>query len=319
MFVNKMSSVTVACDRYAITSALCDGKLEIPGVKYVTLAIADNPSFTQMLRDLPFECSEISLSSYTMAKFANRSFTAIPVFTHRKFMHRYILCHKDSKIREPRDLNGKKVGLSRYQVTAAVWAKGLLQHDYDVDLSKIHWFTANFERVEFNPSVEITMLPKGRSIDSLLRSGELDAAIFVGRSSLLDTAADKINRLFPDYVDVEKDYFRRTGIFPPIHTIAIRNNVIIEEPGSPKKIYEVFERAKSYYYEWLNSRSWNYFYFPYAWIEHLIDQENSLLGNDPFEYGLQHNSRALTALYSYQVEQGLIPSEPTPETMFAHV
>ncbi|MDG6997346.1 MAG: hypothetical protein JRN52_15625, partial [Nitrososphaerota archaeon] len=231
-----------------------------------------------------------------------------------KFRHSYVFCNTTARIREPRDLEGKKIGLTTYQNTAAVWVRGHLEHDYDVRLRNIKWYTAKDERIEmaFPRNLLVQRIPKGATLDSLLAEGKLDAAITPFLLPSFARSSPRVKRLFQDHKQVEIEYFRRTGIFPIMHTITIREEIIQKHQWVAVSIMKAFRRAKSVCYEYRDDPP-----LSFAWIQSLAEEERKLLGEDPYPYNMKDNRKALETLMEYCAQQGVTDRVMGVEELFA--
>ena len=219
--------ITIACGDYDRTHPLIDGTVKPEGLELNWLTLPHYEMWTRMLNHYEFDASELSLSSYLIARALGKPLIAIPVFPARAFRHSYVFINTRSGIREPADLVGKRVGLAEFQQTATVWIRGILQHEYGVPLDRIHWFTWTKSRMEIEipTRCQIQQIPPGKNPDEMLFSGELDAIICASLfPSLLDPPSH-IKRLFEDYEEVEAEYYRWTGLFPIMHTVALREEL----------------------------------------------------------------------------------------------
>src|SRR6266481_5594259 len=227
--------LTFACGLYDRMLRLYTGEVQPAGIDLKFLA-NDEPRdiFDRMGGKLEFDASEMSSSEF-IGRFGAGPcpFVAIPVFASRVFRHGFIFYNSKSGIRMPKDLEGKRVGVPLYTMSAAVWIRGLLQHEYGVDLAKIRWVQGALKKAGAHgsptvapllqqPSMEINS--SGKSLSRLLADGDLDAVISSRPVEGIGTNPD-IARMFPNYREVEKDYYRRTGIFPIMHLIAIRRDL----------------------------------------------------------------------------------------------
>jgi 4,5-dihydroxyphthalate decarboxylase len=226
--------LTLACWEYDRTRPLQEGKVKVEGVDLTYLPLHVEETFWRMLRYQDFDAAELSMNSYLMARDkGSPRFIAIPVFPSRFFRHSFIFINTDAGIREPKDLIGKRVGVPEYQITAAVWIRGLLQHEYDVLPSKMKWFTGGAEdpgreekiRPDLPKEVEIQWIGRDRTLSAMLERGELDALICAHVPSPFVRRSPKVKRLFPNFRELEMDYYRRTKIFPIMHAIALREEV----------------------------------------------------------------------------------------------
>jgi 4,5-dihydroxyphthalate decarboxylase len=208
--------LTLACGDYDRTQPLIDGTVKPEGLELNWLTLPHGEIWIRMLNYYDFDASEISLSSYVTARTLHKPLTAIPVFPGRAFRHSYIFINTQSGIREPRDLEGKKLGLAEFEQTAAVWIRGILQHEYGVSLEKIHWLTWSPERrmeAQLPKKYDIQKIPAGVSPEKLLIEGGLDAVILTSLFPSLLNGAPGVTRLFENYKEVESAITRKLGFF----------------------------------------------------------------------------------------------------------
>jgi len=310
--------LTIACGDYDRTHALVDGTVKPEGLELNWLDLPHHEMWTRMLNYYDFDASEISLSSYVISRTIDKPLTAIPVFPGRAFRHSYIFVNAKSGIKEPRDLMGKRVGLGEFQQTATVWVRGILQHDYGVSLDKIRWFTwvkkSRLDR-ELPGRYEVQKVPEGKEPDQMLIDGELDAIICTSLFPSLRNGAPNVRRLFENYKEVETAYYRKTGIFPIMHTVAMREDLWKECPWIATSLYKAFQRAKELAYQNLNDLS------PYkislAWFRGPVEEQKEIMGDDPWTYGVEKNRKTVETLVGYLYEQGLITRKPKIEELFA--
>ncbi|TMQ00968.1 MAG: ABC transporter substrate-binding protein [Thaumarchaeota archaeon] len=325
----KQLKMTFASWPYDRTEALKDGVVKPRGIDLKFLASHPGDTFLRMLEHQEFESSEMSMSSLLMEKERQNRFVAIPVFTSRTFRHNGLFVRTDSEIREPQDLIGKKVGLPEYTITSTLWIRGILEHEYGVHPSTVEWYVERWGRgrshaaaLDFSPpdGVKIRRIPDSESQFTLLKKGKLDAAFVIQeipsgicRSSLKDFATPETRRLFENYKQVEMDYYRKTGIFPIMHTVVLRRDIYERNKWSAMSLYDALLESKRKFYD--NIAEWELFSFP--WIRHELEEQRELMGDDPYPYGLEANRKVLEAICQYSHEQGLTRKVVEPETLFA--
>ncbi|MGH7770764.1 MAG: ABC transporter substrate-binding protein [Candidatus Binatia bacterium] len=310
--------LTFACGDYDRTQPLIDGTIKPEGLELNWLVLPHYEIWTRMLNHYEFDASELSLSSYLIARTLGKPLIAIPVFPARAFRHSYVFVNTKSGIKEPRDLMGKRVGLAEFQQTATVWVRGILQHEYGVSLEKIRWFTwVKQDRmdIEMSHHYDVQKIPQGVSPDQLLIDGELDAMICANLFPSLLHGAPNVRRLFENYKEVEVAYYRKTGIFPIMHTVAIREELWKESPWIATSLFKAFQKAKELAYQRVNDIS------PYkislAWFREPVKEQREILGDDPWPYGLERNRKTVETLMGYLYEQGLAKKKLSAEEVFA--
>ncbi len=306
------------------THALATGEVQPVGVdlNFQTLPISE--LFRRMSRYAEFDAGEFSLSTYLLMRSrGDDRFVGIPVFPARAFRQRQIYVGTASGIEKPEDLAGRTVGLREYQITASLWVRAFLQHDYGVSPDKVRWRYGGVEapywaeRFE-HPTpdgVELERIPADTSLVAMLEAGELDALVATHAPQRFREGSPAIRRLFPDYRPVEEDYFRRTGFFPIMHVIVIRRDVYEANRWLATSLLRAFEEAK------LHGRRITHHMDVLAvsdpWWEPELEKVDALFDNDPFPYGFGANRAIIEAMTQYSFEQGLAERKLDPEELFA--
>jgi 4,5-dihydroxyphthalate decarboxylase len=310
--------LTLACGPYDRTQALRDGTIRPDGIdlNYVTLQPAE--IFWRMLQYREFDASEMSLSNYTtLVSGGSPPFIAIPVYPSRVFRHGYFFINTEKGIASPRDLKGKHGGVPEYSMTAAVYMRGLLQHEYGVKPSDVEWVQGRADRLgrPLPGDVRLTQAPAGAELGDLLARGEIDFMMTANNPLAFRRGAPNVRRLFPDYAEVEKDYYRRTKIYPIMHTVVIRRDVYERDPWAALSLYQAFAAAKQHCYRLLTETGSPKASF--AWLQPMIEQEQAIIGPDWYPYGIEQNRPSLEALLQYAHEQGLTGRRVAIEELFA--
>lgn len=317
-----MLRLTIATELYDRTAALHDGRVRPEGIDATWLALNVEQTFWRMLQHAEFDASECSLASYVIRRDQGRTdLTALPVFLSRTFRHDCIYVNADAGIREPADLAGRRVGVPEYQITAAVFARGLLSDDHGVNPRDLHWVQGGLEepgRVPHTkvdvPDVEISMAPAGRTLAQMLQDGELDALVSPRVPSTFRHGNGKVIRLFPDPWSLARDYFARTRIFPIMHLVVVRSSVVEANPWVPQTLNKAFIAAKRIADANLRETAALPISLPFL-VEH-AEQTAQLMGEDFWPYGVEPNRPTLEAFLRYAHEQGLIRERPAIEDLF---
>lgn len=306
--------LTLACGDYDRTRALIDGRVEPAGIELTVLPLSNAWARHQrMLRHQEFDVAELSLSCFLMARDRGQRFVAIPIFPYRMFRHSYLWCSAGAGIREPADLAGKRIGLGMYQITTALWLRGHLQHDYGVAPGQLQWVTEMEELLPFEPppGVHIEVVPPGGNLETMLLEGALDAYVGVEGTPHGFAGDERVHRLFGR--EVEQEYFRRTGIFPMMHVVVFRAEVLDKHAWAAVNVLDAFRQAKALGQEYSRyPRA-----FSLAWALSYQEEEVAILGPDPYPYNLPDNRLALETAVGYAHEQGLISRAPQVEELFA--
>ena len=288
--------------------------------------VIDNPReiFDRMAGGLEFDACEMSGTEYISRLAANDCpFVAIPVFASRMFRHGFIVINTRSGIKTPKDLEGRRLGVQLYTMSAAMWIRGMLEHDHGVDLSNVTWVQGAMDGPGGHGSPTVLPLLKqprvennetDRSLSELLEDGEIDAVLSASLPTGLGTHPD-IARLFPDFRAVETDYYRRTKIFPIMHLIVIRRDVYDANPNIAPALYDAFGKAKDIALKHIRYSGALRYMLPFLMDD--VDEIDRVFDGDPWPYGVEANRPTLEAEVQYMVEQHYI-AEPMPiETLFA--
>jgi 4,5-dihydroxyphthalate decarboxylase len=315
----KKISLSLACGDYETTRPLQEGTVAPDGVDLTILTAMDSTTrHWRFLRTGAFDISELSSSSFLLAFDKGLPFRAIPVFLHRRFRHGFIFINTMKGIKKPTDLIGRRIGVKSYQVSAILWLRGILEHEYGVPHKSIEWVAELDEDVEFTPpaDLKLTQLPDEQSIETMLAEGELDAVMHPEFIEPFMNKHPHVGRLFPDYKADEIAYYKKTGIFPIMHVLGIRQELVERHPWLPVNLYNAFNDAKSI----AMRRMQNPRIVPLAWYREAWEEQEDILGTDPWEYGLtETNRKTLETLVGYSYEQGLISRRIPLDELFLDV
>jgi 4,5-dihydroxyphthalate decarboxylase len=315
----KKIHLTLACGEYEIARALMDGSVQPDGIELTVLTdMTSDIRHWRMIRGREFDVAELSMSNYLAAKFRGQPLIAIPVFLHRRFRHGFTYINLSKGIRKPTDLIGRKVGLRNFSATANLWVRGILEHEFHVPHKKIHWYKQDDEEVEVSMPADLSLekIAPEKEIEQLLLEGEIDALIHPELIQPILDRDPRVGRLFPNYKELEVEYYKRTGIFPIMHTTAIKQEVVERYPWVPASLFQAFEKAKAAAYK----RMENPRRVPLAWFRHALEEQEELLGKDPWAYGLgAANRKNLETLMQYSQEQGFIGGKMDLEKLFAEI
>jgi 4,5-dihydroxyphthalate decarboxylase len=310
--------LTLACGPYDRTQALRDGSIAPEGIELTYLDLQPAEIFWRMLQYREFDVSEMSLSNYTtLVSSGNSPFIAIPVFPSRVFRHSYFFINPARGITKPADLKGKRGGVPEYSMTAAVYMRGLLQHEYGVKPADVEWVQGRADRLgrALPRDIRLTQAPAGTELGDLLERGEIDFLMTANNPLSFRRGSPNVRRLFPNYAELEKDYYRRTRIYPIMHTVVIRREIYDRDPWVALSLYKAFCRAKEHCYRMLLETGSPKASF--AWLQPMIEEERDTIGRDWYPYGIEPNRPTLEALLQYTQEHGLTDRRPKVEELFA--
>ena len=303
-------NLSVAVGPYDRTRALVDGSVKIDGVNAICMQLSPEEIFFRAFRKAEFDICELSLSSFTVKTAeGDCPYVGVPAFVSRMFRHTSIYVRTD-RIKKPEDLKGKKVGLPEYQLTANVWARAILQDDYGVKPSDIHWVRGGIESAErpekitikLPPDVKMENAPPGKSISALIDEGVIDGFI-APRPPSIPGGNRNVGWLFADPTAAAKDYFKRTGIFPIMHIVGIRREIAEKHPWLPGAVLKAFEQAKAVALDQLSDTSATKVTLPF--VEEQLAGARALMGGDFWPYGIGPNRKTLEAFLHHHHSQGL--------------
>ena len=302
-----MTVLKTAIATYPHTKALKDGTVSVPGVQFEHVEVSPIiGAFRRMCRSFEFDVCEMAITTYLTAKAHDKPFTALPVFVVRQFHHSPLVYNIKSGVKSPKDLEGKKVGVRAYTVTTGVWARGILATEHGVDLGKITWVVVDEEHVqEYRKPANVMERPE-KNLAEMLLSGELAAAIGVGKVDSAD-----VKPLIPDAAEAEAAWYRKTGIYPINHTIVVKDALLQYDPSLAPRLFAGFEAAKAQFLKELSSGA------ELPAEAQALAKRRSIVGDDPLPNGLARNRKALEAIIRFAHEQKILPRTVKPEEIFA--
>jgi 4,5-dihydroxyphthalate decarboxylase len=316
--------LTLACWDYDRTRALSDGTVQAEGIELNMLPLVVEETFWRMLRHKEFDACEMSLSSYSASLLRDHpDFIAIPVFPSRMFRHSCFIVSAKSGIKTPKDLAGKRIGNPEWQLTAIVWMKGILADEYGVDISNAQYFTGGEEepgrvekqKIELPAKFKVTPIGPSQTLSRMIADGEIDAIYAPRLPRTFYTEPDKVKRLFPDFVVVEQEYFRKTKIFPIMHTVVLRRDIYEANRWVALSLMKAFVAAQKKTYADLDMIASQKTMLP--WQSAHVQEVKTLMGAAWWPYGLAANRHTLDTFLRYHHEQGLSKRRLKPEELFA--
>jgi 4,5-dihydroxyphthalate decarboxylase len=314
--------LTLAINDYDHVRDLVTGRVRAEGIDLTCLTLSVEEIFYRFTAFREWDVSELSLAKYTsLVASGDRSLTAIPVFPSRVFRHAAFYVRADGPVREPADLAGRRVGVPEWIQTAGVYARGVLEHQYGVALADVGWLQGGVNQ----PGREELVAPKlppgvsieavtDRTLQDMLIDGDLDAVISARPPQRFLDGDGRIRRLFDDARAVEEAHYRETGIFPIMHTVALRSEVVERDPWVAGNLLTAFTEAKDRSLARL--RDVNASRFPVPWSHDLGRQASALLGPDSWPYGIEPNGPTLEAFLRFAHEQGVAERALAPEDLF---
>jgi 4,5-dihydroxyphthalate decarboxylase len=315
-------NLSVAVRDYDRTRPLSDGLVQIDGVDPVFMALDPEEIFFRAFRRAEFDICELSMSSFTVKTAQGGCpYVGVPAFVSRAFRHTAIYVRTD-RIKEPSDLKGKRIGVPEYQLTANVWARAILHDDHGVKPADIHWIrgglidAGRLEKISITlpKDVKLEDAPPGRTLSSMLEAGEIDGVIGPRVPTPFERGHPHVGWLFADPVAAAKDYFKRTGIFPIMHIIGVRQKLAEQHPWLPAAVLKAFDRSKAIALEKLSDTSSTKVTLPFV-EEHLVEARK-LMGEDFWSYGVQPNRKVLDYFLGQHHAQGLSSRRVSVDELF---
>ncbi len=314
--------LTLASSSYDHVTDLASGRVPVEGVALRYLDLQIEEIFFRQFNYWDFDASEVSMGKYcSLVSQGSAPIVAIPVFPSRVARHSSIYIRRGGPVKTPADLRGKRIGIPEWAQTASVYSRGLLQYQYGVDLTSIQWIQAGVDQPGRQEKVKLN-LPKGinyapvpdKSLSGMLVSGEIDAALSAHAPACFEQGHPDVVRLFPDYLDVEMKYVKDTGIYPIMHTIAIKREIVERNPWLAANLFKAFDEARRRSVErTLSGTSSN---LPLPWAHELARRMQDVVGKDLMPYGVEQNRTTLDAFLQYAHEQGVCHRRLTPDELF---
>jgi 4,5-dihydroxyphthalate decarboxylase len=296
-----------AIGNYGNTKALKEGTVSVPKINFDFVEIAPiYKAFQAMVQRSEFDVSEMAFTTYLLAKSFNKPLTLLPIVLVRIFHHGTIMCNVKSGIREPKDMEGKKVGLRAYGQTGPTWSRGILQSEYGVDLNKVTWVTYEGSHVgEFQDPDNAVRAPEGKKMTDMLIAGEIDAAI-----SPYKLDAPEVKPLFDNAPDLEAAWFKKTGIYPVNHMVVVKTELAASQPWILRELFETFKKAKALYLDRLKADG------PTSADDELKLRLMGIVGSDPLPYGVRANRKAFETMVRFAFEQKMLPRQYSIDEIF---
>lgn len=318
-------ALTLAAENTDRIRPLLDGRVAVEGIDLNYLPQEPEEAFWRMTQFLDYDVSEMSGTAYIIERSRpNPRFIAIPVFLSRMFRHNGIYVNAKAGITRPEELRERRVGLGEYNLTANVWIRGILQHEYGVHPREVQWVVGGQEQpgrkeraeVKLPAEIRLETIPADQTLNELLDKGEIDALIGPRMPKSMIRGEGLVRRLFDDPWSAEEEYYQRTHIFPIMHMVVIRNDVYERHPWVAQSLYKAFTEAKNVCLEAMYHTPALRVSLP--WLLRELERSYAAMGShDIFPYGLEASRPTLEAMVQYHHEQGLIPEKLSLEKLFA--
>jgi len=307
--------LTLAMDRYDFLQPFQEGKVQAEGLQIDLTTLDSKKRHDRMYHDGAFDACEFSMAGYLVARSRNINWLqAIPFFPRRMFGHKYCFVRAGSEFRKPSDLRGRKIGIRTYENTLAVMVKGMFAHDYGLPLDGVTWVCVNIELVGTKPppTIKIEQLKEGKKLEDLLVAGEIDATVEPGLPQSWLEGKGTVARLFPDFQKEEQEYYKRTRVFPIMHPVVIKKEVLDRAPWVAKSLFDAVNESQRLYAQFMQQPH----RLSFAWAASYLEQERSLFGGNPFRQGLRANRHDLQTMIGFAEEQGLLARPLTVDELF---
>jgi len=316
--------LTVSTWDYDRVRPLMDGRVRIEGCDVTYIANPVEEVFHRAYFHGEFDVAEIGFSPFLIALSRGTApYTAVPAFLSRMFRHSAGYIRNDRGIDSPADLKGKRIGVPEYQMSAVLWLRGVLKDEYGIDVSDINWVQGGLEEwgrkdkfpLNLPEGFPLESAPVGKPLTQLLADGELDGVFSARAPSCFIDGHPNVVRLFPDFRAREKEYFKKTGLFPIMHAVGVRNDLVEKHPWLPASVYKAFAQAKRIADQDLHEVAALKVTLP--WVTAELEETEAVMGKDYWPYGVDANRKTLEAMARYSYEQGLAVRHLKVEEMFA--
>jgi 4,5-dihydroxyphthalate decarboxylase len=308
--------LTLSCNEYDRTRFLIDGSVKAEGIDLTVVSLPSEERHRRFSRNLEFDVCELQMGVFLGWIGRGAPFTAIPVFPHRKFCHGNVLIHAASGIQKPEDIAGKTVGMRAHFNPVSLWMRGLLQEDYGVPARSLRIRTNQQEQVPGwqRPAwMEIERIPKELKVETLLIRGEIDACMLPEINPKLASQTPEVRRLWPNYREVEKEYFLRTKIFPIRHVVVVKNSILERHPWVAGSLVAAFTKAKEMGIKHMSDTRRSFL----AWYGAELEEEREIFGEDAWPYNIKDNRIVLETMARYAEMVGVTDRKLDIKEMFA--
>lgn len=315
--------LSFAIGDYDRNRPLIDGKVQVDGVDPQFLLLTPEEMFFRAFRHQAFDVSELSFGSYVVSvDRGDPGYIAVPAYLSRAFRHTSMLIRTDRGINEPTDLRGKRIGIAEYQLSANIWARGILEEDYGVNPSEITWVRGGMEqagrpekiKLKLPGDIRMESAPANRSLNDLMEKGEIDGFLGPRTLSCFDKGHPNVGRLFDDSIATASEYYQRTGVFPIMHLLGVRRELAEQHSWLPNTLLKAFAQSKAAAIEHLMDTSATKVTLPF--VEEQLAGARKLLGNDFWSYGVPNNRATLDKFLDYHHQQGLSSRRLEIEELF---
>jgi len=307
--------LTIACDKYDYLQPLREGKVQAEGIDLNLITVESGIRHQRMYHYGEYDACEFSMSSYLVAKSQDVGwFHAIPFFPRRMFTHKFCFIRAGDGIKKPSDLKGARIGLRSYENTLALITKGMFHNSYDLPVTDVTWVIINKEPVgsKLPASIKVEQVEGKWSLEDLLLQGKVDAEAEPDLPGGWIRGERTVARLFPEFENEERDYYRRTKIFPIMHPIIIKTHILKTDPWVATSLYEAFMASRRAYDEFMEQPH----RLSFAWGRSYLEEERKFFGKHPFYQGMKENYHDIQNMINFAQQQGMLARPLTVEELF---
>ena len=307
--------LSLACDSYDYLQPLREGKVEAEGLDLNLITVESGIRHERMYHYGEYDACEFSMSSYLVARSKGVDwFPAIPFFTRRMFGHKFCFIRAGSEFKKPSDLKGRKIGIRTYENTLALMVKGMFMQNYNLSVDEVTWVCVNKKLVGTNPptNINIEQVEGKRKLEELLVSKEIDAEVEPDLPRSWLNGEKTVQRLFPYFEREERDYYKKTLIFPIMHPIVIKKEILDRDPWVATSLFELFNKTWRLYRNFMQQPH----RLSFAWASSYLEQERAFFGRDPYAQGLRENRHDVQTMIQFAQEQGMLDRPLTVEELF---
>lgn len=308
--------LTLSCNEYDRTRFLVDGTVKAEGLDLTVVSLPSEQRHARFSRDLEFDVCELQMGVFLGWMSRGAPFTAIPVFPHRKFCHGNVLVNSASGIQKPEDLAGKTIGMRAHFNPVSLWMRGLLQEEYGVPARSLRIRTNQQEQVPgWQPPdwMDIERIPKGQKVEELLPHGDIDACMLPEINFKLARNTAGVRRLWPNFREVEKEYYLRSKIFPIRHVVVVKNAILERHPWAARSLVDAFTKAKEIGIKHVSDTRRSFL----AWYGAELEEERELFGDDAWPYNIKDNRVVLETMSRYAALVGVTDRKLGIKELFA--
>ncbi len=307
--------LSMACDNYDYLQPLKEGKVEAEGIDLNLITVESGIRHQRMFYYGEYDVCEFSMSSYLVARSKGIDwFPAIPFFTRRMFGHKFCFTRAGSEFKKPSDLKGRKIGIRTYENTLALMVKGMFMNNYNLSVDEVTWVCVNDKLVGTSPpsNVKVEQVEGKKKLEELLLAKEIDAEAEPDLPPGWLNGEGKVERLFPDFEKAERDYYTKTQIFPIMHPIVIKKEILDRDPWVATSLYELFIKTWRQYRNFMQQPH----RLSFAWAGSYLEEERAFFGRDPYAQGLKENHHDIKTMIQFAQEQGMLDRPITVEELF---